>query len=499
MVIPVMAADTPTSKDMTDPLTYILKFFKGGSSSGGSGQDGPAGPQGPAGLNGLGSFDINGTFTLSPGLAAYVVNIGNSTNGLFDFYIPQGVAGPQGPAGEQGPQGIQGVNGTPGDPGPQGIQGPAGEKGDKGDQGDPGAQGPAGEQGPQGIPGAANMTAGPQGPAGEQGPQGEQGLQGIQGIQGIQGETGATGAQGPPGPMDDNIALINGTRAFTANLSMGGFNINNLATPSISTDAATKGYVDASNTSMKGYADSLVPDVSQYFFINGTRNITATKIFTPAGTMYGTTANTDYLQFIAGDTVNTAGASITMHGKDRFANGGYFFIRVPDAAKTSYKTALTISGDTDTPTLDVGTYRVTNLGEATTANDALRYNAWTSWNPSPTYSGCAGSAQPPSQTNTGRYVRIGKTIYYSFSSYGADSNACTGVTVAPPFAAANTTGQVVMFGSAYQKYWASGTTYDNIIGYVKQDGTGTMTFLNFHAMTDEKAFTVAMTGFYEIA
>lgn len=250
MVIPVMAADTPTSKDMTDPLTYILKFFKGGSSSGGTGQEGPTGPQGPAGLNGLGSFDINGTFTLSPGLAAYVVNIGNSTNGLFDFYIPQGVAGPQGPAGEQGPQGIQGVNGTPGDPGPQGLQGPAGEKGDKGDQGDPGAQGPAGEQGPQGLPGAANMTAGPQGPAGEQGPQGDQGPQGIQGIPGNEGP------QGPPGPMDNNVAFINGTRAFTANLSMGSQYITGVHDPSISTDAATKGYVDSVNASMKNYVDA---------------------------------------------------------------------------------------------------------------------------------------------------------------------------------------------------------------------------------------------------
>jgi hypothetical protein len=66
-------------------------------------------------------------------------------------------------------------------------------------------------------------------------------------------------------------------------------------------------------------------------------------------------------------------------------------------------------------------------------------------------------------------------------------------------AAANTAGQLVMFGSAYQKYGAGGTTYDNIIGYVKQDGTGTMQFLNFHAMTDGSAFTVAMTGFYEVA
>lgn len=241
---------------MTDPITYILHFFKGGSSSsGGVGQEGPAGPQGPAGLNGLGTFDINGTFTLAPGLAAYVVNIGNSTAGLFDFYIPAGLTGAQGPAGAQGPQGIQGVNGTPGDPGPAGAQGPQGPQGEKGDQGDPGPQGPQGDQGPQGVPGAANMTAGPQGPAGEQGPQG---------IQGIQGIPGNEGPQGPPGPMDNNVAFINGTRAFTANLSMASHWINGVLSPSISTDAANKDYVDSANTSMKTYVDSTNTSMKSY-------------------------------------------------------------------------------------------------------------------------------------------------------------------------------------------------------------------------------------------
>ena len=42
-----------------------------------------------------------------------------------------------------------------------------------------------------------------------------------------------------------NFILRTGVTAFTANQSMGGFNLTNLATPTAASDAATKGYVDS--------------------------------------------------------------------------------------------------------------------------------------------------------------------------------------------------------------------------------------------------------------
>jgi hypothetical protein len=147
--------------------------------------------------------------------------------------------------------------------------------------------------------------------------------------------------------------------------------------------------------------------------------------------------------------------------------------------------------------LDLDSHRIANVENATTQGDALTYNPWVSFTPSPVYSGCAGGIQPPSQSNSGRYMKIGKTVFYAATSAGADSNACTGVTIPPPVASANTAGQLTMFGSAYQKY--NGATYDNIIGFIRQDGTGTMTFINFHPMNDAQAFTISMTGFYEAA
>jgi hypothetical protein len=192
------------------------------------GSPGAPGSQGPAGP--AGSGNITNIFNNTGDLTTW----SNITN----FYNISDVPGPEGPQGEQGPQGDPGINGTAGAQGPQGEQGP---QGDPGINGTAGAQGPQGEQGPQGDPGI-NGTAGAQGPQGEQGPQGDPGINGTAGAQGPQGEQGI---QGPPGPMDDNVFFKNGTRAMTANLSMGGFNINNLANPTLSTDAANKAYVDS--------------------------------------------------------------------------------------------------------------------------------------------------------------------------------------------------------------------------------------------------------------
>ncbi len=48
------------------------------------------------------------------------------------------------------------------------------------------------------------------------------------------------------------LVAADGTRAFTAAQSMGGFKITNLATPTVTTDAATKGYVDTATPAAAG-------------------------------------------------------------------------------------------------------------------------------------------------------------------------------------------------------------------------------------------------------
>jgi len=72
--------------------------------AGPTGPTGPTGPQGPAATIAAGT-----TTTGAPGTPASVTNVGTSSAAVFNFVIPQGIAGPQGP---QGPPGMTSLTGV---------------------------------------------------------------------------------------------------------------------------------------------------------------------------------------------------------------------------------------------------------------------------------------------------------------------------------------------------------------------------------------------------
>jgi hypothetical protein len=288
----------------SQPIQCRLWFTEWMCVEGGSGSPGPQGPPGPSGESIVNYFNLSASnvSTISNITNFFTVSemnqTPNMTAGPQGIQGIAGVNGTDGAPGEQGPQGIQGIQGIQGNPGPQGEPGPAnmtaGPAGEQGPQGIPGIQG---DPGPQGEPGPANMTAGPVGPAGEQGSQGIPGTNGTsftwrgewdsidiytqndvvqydgssyiclnensaeepttyttdwsllsqKGDQGIAGAANMTaGPQGPAGEIPDSsqFLFLNGTRAMTGNLSMASHYITGLSSPSISTDAATMGYVD---------------------------------------------------------------------------------------------------------------------------------------------------------------------------------------------------------------------------------------------------------------
>ena len=126
--------------------------------TGPAGPTGPPGPQGPPGAPGGGSgggqaatIQVGTVTTGAPGSFAQIVNVGTSSDAIFNFTIPRGNTGA---AGAQGPQGIQGVAGAAGAQGSQGVAGPVGPAGPQG------VPGPVGPQGPAGPPGAGGTLHG---------------------------------------------------------------------------------------------------------------------------------------------------------------------------------------------------------------------------------------------------------------------------------------------------------------------------------------------------
>lgn len=94
----------------------------------------------------------------------------------------------------------------------------------------------------------------------------------------------------------NNAVLINGSRAFTADQSHGGFKITNLATPTASTDASTKGYVD------NNFATNTLNNL-------GTTNINASLLFDSDQSYdIGTNTNAVAIMYVAsligGDNTN---------------------------------------------------------------------------------------------------------------------------------------------------------------------------------------------------
>lgn len=82
------------------------------------GATGEQGPQGDAA-----TITAGNTYTTPAGSKAEVINTGDSSNAVFDFYVPKGDKGDKGDTGEQGPQGPRGQQGNTGPQGPKGDDG----------------------------------------------------------------------------------------------------------------------------------------------------------------------------------------------------------------------------------------------------------------------------------------------------------------------------------------------------------------------------------------
>jgi hypothetical protein len=79
--------------------------------------------------------------------------------------------------------------------------------------------------------------------------------------------------------LAEAVIQADGGQAFTANQSMGGFKLTNLGTPTVSTDAATKDYVD---TNAGSRAFSVIPNP---YYVDGTVETMIGALYLNSGTL----------------------------------------------------------------------------------------------------------------------------------------------------------------------------------------------------------------------
>lgn len=194
--------------------------------------------------------------------------------------------------------------------------------------------------------------------------------------------------------------------------------------------------------------------------------------------------------FVGGGTgvYDGSGSGFLVYGKDHVAAGS-MYLSVTNAAKNANINVVSINGNTDLPSMSLNGFRITNVAEATTAADALRLNDWAAWTPTLTWA----TGTPASVTTYARWSRIGKTIFFMFTTTSADANGCTGLTVTLPVASRAT--------STFENIpcmQQNDTTWLNPLAYI--DTTNSLIkFINFATVADGKTVTIHSEGFYEIS
>lgn len=314
------------------------------------------------------------------------------------------------------------------------------------------------------------------------------------------------GIQGPPGPQGPQG--IPGTNAYVyGNNTEVLYNIGGNATtsPCLKFDNVT-GTLTACKIFGDGFGITNISagsggDTSGFPFLNGTRQYTGNqnyggKVLTNVSAVYQDNSS---LQLIlnAGPSFGTESA-VVMYGKNVATIGGYFVFYTPNAAKNAINAVAYFTGDTDSPTLEMNTHKITGLGTPTVSTDAatkgyvdgLSSPSWNAWTPTFTFTG----GTPTGVTSTARYSKNNKTVSINVRYYATDSKGATLTQFTLPF---NNSVRSVMY---------SRESYGNALASFKDPGAdlyttdplGNAVYFDYSAAgTNGQAIQYFVSGTYE--
>jgi hypothetical protein len=197
------------------------------------------------------------------------------------------------------------------------------------------------------------------------------------------------------------------------------------------------------------------------------------------------------MYYHGGTILPNSGAELILYGKTAPATG-HIEATVPNAAGNSIP-ALTIHGNTNTPTIDMCSNRVVVIGQATTDMDAVPITKmWGTYTPTLVWT----TATPAALTTVARYCQIGKTVFVKIFLYSADSNATSGLTITLPVVPATINARIAC--AAFEQYGASGTTYKTVTANILADGADNkINFMDFTTATDGQAIGISVSCEYE--
>jgi len=254
-------------------------------------------------------------------------------------------------------------------------------------------------------------------------------------------------------PVDyTGLFFQNGTRIMTGSLNAGGFNISNVSTPVVSTDAATKGYADTGISSAESIISGWIQtnNSATLSTVNSwiQQNSSATLQTADSHIASNLSTVSTWIQSNNSATLSTAGIWISQNNSATLATADSHIA-------SNMSGVLHLTGGTMIGRIDAGGYNLSNVSAPVSNGDAVNLNYFN------THSTGGSGTVSNTSLSTANNVTVfsdatGRNIsdsYINYTKVVQSSQIRTKLTSATTYYVANATG--------YPSGWGAGSNSNN--------------------------------------